>query len=519
MWRIVKYVAQISGYSPAAISFLLFGGAALVALSDTEAGGFIGFVKYLAISSTFLSSVLIASALKPEDVSAVEVYNTVPYPFWRIITKHVIINWSAILLTAIWVTLIALAVTGDTHHLALLFLGVANVASNSLLFGGLALLGTVLGRDSRIGQLLGLLVFVLSLVVPLSELINPAVHPYRVVDGLNFPVMWWISRFGYAVLGILVCALSLYLAKDTDRLIVGKQPRSTQLPPFREKTGVWEKWKDFILPSGALLIPPSRFLGLVIYEALLTIVGGVIPILVLVTCATFIYVLSLFDAIRSGLEWLFLSQVESLEALIYFLFPFLPVVLVDRIPQDRRVLLDQLLLTAISPREYLIGKAVGACVATLGTFLLGNAPVLLFLTIAALFGSSHFLLSYLGILAFGVMPALVYISAISVLVGGLARSRRPVFLAGLFFAGYIVLLIATHNSVIGNMLFPTGIMAGETLAAWLRQQMSITYSSIEPIRTVVPPFYLFFPILSGILQTGIVWLIVGRIFEQEITKA
>lgn len=515
MWRMVKYVARISGYGSAAISFFLFGGVALIALSDTNAGGFIGFVKYLAILSAFLSSVLIASALKPEDISAVEMYNTVPYPFWRIVTKHVIINWSAVLLTAILIALIALAVTGDTHHLVLLFLGVVNVASNSLLFGGLALLGTVLGRDSRMGQLLGLLVFVLSLVVPLPEFINPVVHPYRVVDGLSFPVMWWISRFGYAILGILAFTLSLYLAKDTDRLIVGKHPRSTQLPPFRKKTGAWEK--DFILPSGVLLTPPSRFLGLVIYEALLTIIGGVIPILVLVTCATFIYVLPLFDAIHSGLEWLFLSQVESLKALVYFLFPFLPVFLVDRIPHDRRVLLDQLLFAAISPREYLMGKAVGACVATLGAFLLGNAPALLFLTVAALFGSSHFLLSYLGILAFGVVPALVYIGAISVLVGGLVRSRPPIFLGGLLFVGYIVLLVATQNSIVGNILFPTGIMAAETFSVWLHQRTSIIYANEAWM--AVPLFCLCLPIVSGILQIGFVWLIVGEVFDQEVTKA
>ncbi len=518
MWRIVKYTIQIIGYSSAAVSFLLFGGAALLALTDANAGGLGGFVKYLAISSAFLSSVLIASACRPEDVSAVEMYNTVPYPFWQIITKHVIINWLAISLTAVFVTLITVAVTGDVYHLVLLLLGVVNVASNSLLFGGLALWGTVFGRDSRKGQLLGLFVFVLSLLVSLPEFINPAVHPYRVVDGLNFPIIWWASRFGYIVLGVLVCVHSLYLARDTDRLIVGKQPQSTQLVPVH-KFGVWKKWKDFISPSGALLAPPSKFLGLVTYEALLTITDGVIPILVLVMCVMSTCILPLFDVVHSGFEGLLLSQAESPTFSIYFLFPLLPAFLVNRIPHDRQDLLDQLLLTTISPREYLIGKAVGACVATSGAFLLGNLLPLLLLTIAALFGSSHIMLCYLGILTLGVVPALVYISVISVLVGGLVRSRHPTLVGGVIAVGYIVLLIATHNSVVGNILFPTGAMASETLLAWLRQQMSIIYSSVEPIRTVVPPFYLFFPILSGILQIGLVWFIVGRIFEKEITKA
>ncbi len=517
MWRIVKYTIQIGGYGSVAVSFLLFGGSALLALTDANAGGLGGFVKYLAISSAFLSSVLIASAFRPEDVSAVEVYNTVPYPFWRIITKHVIINWSAISLTAVLVTLIMVVVTGDVHHLVLLLLGVANIVSNSLLFGGLALWGTVLGRDSRKGQLLGLVVFVLSLVVPLPEFINPAVHPYRVVDGLNFPIIWWASRFGYIVLGVLVCVSSLYLARDTDRLIVGKQPRSTQLVPVH-KFSVWKKWKGFILPSGALLVPPSKFLGLVTYEALLTITDGVIPILVLVMCVVSTYVLPLFDVVHSGFEGL-LAQAESPNFLIYFLFPLLPALLVNRIPHDRQDLLDQLLLTTISPREYLIGKAVGACVATLGAFLLGNVLLLLLLTIAALFGSSYILLCYLGILTLGVVPALVYINVISVLVGGLVRSRHPTLVGGVMVVGYFVLLIATHNSVVGNILFPTGVMASQTLSAWLSQQMGIIYSSVKPIRTVVPPFYLFFPVLSGILQIGLVWFVVRRIFEKEITKA
>lgn len=85
--------------------------------------------------------------------------------------------------------------------------------------------------------------------------------------------------------------------------------------------------------------------------------------------------------------------------------------------------------------------------------------------------------------------------------------------------GYFVLLIATHDSVVGNILFPTGVMASQTLSAWLSQQMGIIYSSVKPIRTVVPPFYLFFPVLSGILQIGLVWFVVRRIFEKEITKA
>lgn len=517
MWRIVKYTIRIGGYGSVAVSFLLFGGSALLALTDANAGGLGGFVKYLAISSAFLSSVLIASAFKPEDVSAVEVYNTVPYPFWRIITMHVIINWLAISMTAVLVTLITVAVTGDVHHLVFLLLGVVNVASNSLLFGGLALWGTVLGRDSRKGQLLGLFVFVLSLVVPLPEFINPAVYPYRIVDGLNFPIIWWASRFGYIVLGVLVCVSSLYLARDTDRLIVGKQPRSTQLVPVH-KFSVWKKWKGFILPSGALLVLPSKFLGLVTYEALLTITDGVIPILVFVMCVVST-LLPLFDAVHSGFEGLLLAQAESPNFLIYFLFPLLPAFLVNRIPHDRQDLLDQLLLTTISPREYLIGKAVGACVATLGAFLLGNVLPLLLLTIAALFGSSHVLLCYFGILTLGVVPALVYITVISVLVGGLVRSQRPALVGGMMVVGYFVLLIATHNSVVGNILFPTGIMASQTLSAWLNQQMGIIYSSVEPIRTVVPPFYLFFPVLSGILQIGLVWFIVRRIFEKEITKA
>lgn len=518
MWRTIKYVVQISGYGAAVISLLFFGGSALLAIADTNAGGFIGFVKYLAISSAFLSSVLVASALKPEDLSAIEMYNTLPHPFWRIIARHIIVNLLAILLSVILVTLITLAIMGDIHYSALPFLGIANVVSNSLLFGGFSLLGTVLGRDSRIGQLLGLLMFALSLVVPFPEFISPAVYPYRVMDGLSFSIAWWSSRLGYAILGTLVCALSLYLAQDTDRLMVGKHSQSTSVSSDG-KFSIWRKRETIISPSKTLRIPPSRFLGLVAYEALLAAIGGVIPILVLGMCAMFTCVLPLFDAIHGGIHELLSSQVNSPVALIYFLFPLLPVILVDSIPHDRRALLDQLILTTISPRAYLGGKALGACVTILGAFLLGNVPVLFLLTIAALIGSFHFLLCYLSILLLGVLPALVYFSVMSVLVGTLARSQRPVFLGGLMTIGSIVLLIATHNSIVGNMLFPTGLMATDTLLAWMRQQTGIIYSSINPAQTVVPLFYLVFPPLSAILQIGLVWFLVGRAFDKEITTA
>lgn len=517
MWRMVKYAVRINGYSPIGISALFFGGSALLALTDANADGFLALVKYLAISSALLAPIVIASALKPEEISMVEVYNTVTYPFWRTVVRYAVANWLAIVLTAITVTVISLVVTGDIRYSRLLVLGTVNVVSNSLLFGSLSLLGATLGCNSRAGQLLGLCVFIVLLVTPLPQCVNPAIHPFRVADALDSPMLWWVSRSIHAAVGVLISALSLRLAKDTDRLMTGRPRQPKQALAFGRKFGVVRRWGGLLAPT-VLPVPRSKFLGIVMYEALLTVIDGVVPLSVVGASTIFVCILPLFDAIHLGLEGLFLSQVASSKALIYFLFPFLPIVLVDRVPHDRQSLLDQLLFTTISPREYLIGKGIGVGVAVLGSFLLGAGPALFLLVVAAVFGLSHFLLCYLGVLALGVLPALIYISVVSVLGGALARLRRSVFVGGLMSVACIVLLVVTHNSVLGNEFFPTGIMAIETLSIWLALRTSIIYSSPSSTWATVPTAYLFLPLLFGVLQVGIGWLIVGRVFEKEVSS-
>lgn len=520
MRRTIRYAIRVNGYSPAIVCLLLFGGSALLAITDPNVGDFQTPVKYLAISTAFLSSVLIASTFKPEDVSVLEVHATLPRPFWQTIVESIIVNWLTILFIAILAMLLIAIVIGGAEPM-LLILGVAGVAANGLLFGGLALCGTVLGRNSRVGQLLGLLVFFLSLFVPFPNFIL-AMHPYRIADGLEVPLVWWSSRLGYAALGVLTCVISLRWMRDTDRLLVGSRPRSTRPLPSQRRFNRWEVKRETILPAlGAMLPPPlSRVAGLVVYEALLTTLKGVTPILVLMMCIVFSVMLLLSDVIYFDFKNLAFGQASGFpRTLIYFLLPALPFILADTIPADRRAGLDRLMLTTLSPRAYLGGKLLGTCSAVLVAFLVGNVPPVLLLIIIALLGSPVYFLAYLGILLTGLLPALAYISAMSVLGGTLARSCRPMCLGGIMVVGVIVLVVVAHNSIISNVLFPTGVMAIETFSAWLRQHEGIIYSFTTPVRVIVPFPHLLLPPLSAVLQVGLAWLLVSKIFDKEITTA
>jgi len=519
MWQTIKYVVRTNGYGPATGSLFLFGGASLLALLDANAGGFGGFVKYLAISSALLSSVFIPSACKLEDLTTIELYNTMPYPFGWIVLQHVVVNSLTIILIAVVITIATLAARSIDQFPVLASLGIVNVVSLTLLFGGLSLWGTVLGRDSRAGQLLGLLIFIVLLAIPLPHFVPSAIYFYKVEDGLNSPGIWWMARVCYGVLGFVAYVSSLRLVRDVDRLMTGERSRLNRPLLARERFDIWKRWEIRTSLSGTLPVPQSRLLGLVAYEALLAMLDGVIPVLVIGMGAIFIWVLPLFEISHWGLKGVLFSTVGAYGSLTYFLQPLLPIVLAGRIPHDRRAVIDQLLLAAVSPRKYLIGKAAGACVAVLGAFLLVNVPTLLIVVTAALLGSPHYLLCYLGVVGLGILPALIYVTALSVLVGGLAGARRPLFLGVMATVGYIVLIVVTQNSVPGNILFPTGLIVTKAFKVRLEQHIGVMVSSGRTTWEAMHMFYYFLPSLSAALQIALTWVVVGKVFEREVIRA
>jgi len=395
----------------------------------------------------------------------------------------------------------------------ILGIGLLVIFSNAVLFGGLAFLGTVAGCDSRTGQTFGLIIFLITLFLRFPNSLNP----YRITEAMAFPTIWFSARLAYSLMGIGCLAVSINWLQDTDRLITGNRVYSTWVTIDQSKRRK-KRLKAFSFLKKPVLTLPNSLSGIIAYEALLLIIQGAIPVFIIIICLVFGIILPLLDFTR-GFDFTALidTVVNSFpRALIYFLFPLLPPLLTHNIPRDRHSNLDQSILATIPHRKYLTGKVLGACVAVILMIMVGNIPVLLFLGITAFTSSTTIIASYLGSMIFGLLPAMIYISVLSVL--GSAVLNRPYLLGGLLFIGNIGLLIFTSQSVIANIIFPTGLMAIETIGELFRHPHGINYSSSLANATIVPVSFLLFPLLSLAAQTALALNIVSKYFELEITK-
>ncbi|BAJ62583.1 MULTISPECIES: hypothetical protein [Anaerolinea] len=512
----LSFSFAIYGYSTFCYSCISFTSASLLAFTDTQTGdGIIAFVKYLAILSAFLSPFLFSSALKPEDTPSLELHSTMACPNWQVTISRIIVHWLTLIFSSAVISWVSAFITENLSQGVLLALGVINVASNSLFFGGIAFWGTMIGRDSRKGRLWGLMAFLFSILIPFPNFLNPVIYPYRVIDGLDYPVLWGVSRSIYCLLGGLAFAHGLYLTNDTDRLLSGESSLAHQ--SANHKNVFFEKIiRAFSEP---LPIPSNQSLGLICYEAWLILAEGTIPIMVTSISLLFTFLLPLLDALRLGFDTLPLSLIQSHTALVFFLFPFLPIFLVQRIPQDRKQLLDQSILANISPQRYLFGKVAGACVITGGIYLLSLLPSFFLLTITALFSSLTLFSHYFGILLLGVVPSLMYFCSLSILIGGMSGKQPPVFLGGLITIIFLVLTVITENNILGNILFPTGRMTIETFLNQMSLQMGLLYMPAASSPPVVPFYYLPLPVFSGALQTWAIWNIAMKVFEKDVFSA
>lgn len=521
MWKVIRYVARTNGYGPPAAGLLLFGGALFVVAATPGRGGFPVLAGYLVIMSALLAAVLGATACRPEDTPTLESWAALPQPFWRMAAATVALHWATTLLIAALVSLAAAVVLGPVDA-GLLWLTLAAVAAGSLFFAGLALFGTVLGRSSQFGLLLGLLVFAAPLAASFSEWLSPAIHPYVVAVGPEALAAWWTARLAYAALGVAACVGGLCWLQNTDRLLAGGRsgaPRSLS----GSSSGGRRKGLRAVVARAAPR-PASRLTGLLVYETALAVLGGIAPILVLTACIA-LGSITVGPDLLSGDRSSLAGQLASFpSASIYVLVLLLPFVLSDSVPADRRARLDQLLLAAISPQLYLWGKVLGTCAAVVLLALLGN--LLLLLPAAALLPPAV-LLMYGGLLLVGLVPMLVYVSAASVLLGALSGPRRPLFVSAAIAVGFFSLILATRSTVLGNVLFPSGIMATDTisnqvwewLAAWLFQHEHVHYVyQSSPNELVVLPAWLLLPLLSVAIQVGLATRLVGRLFEREVTR-
>ncbi len=124
-----------------------------------------------------------------------------------------------------------------------------------------------------------------------------------------------------------------------------------------------------------------------------------------------------------------------------------------------------------------------------------------------------YLIAHIGFLL-STLSIVFYWTAMSILLGALVK-HNSLILRGLMSLGYVILFVITFNSVVGNVLFPSGMMAMETIGAWLRQYTGQIYSSIVPINTIVPFYYLLFPLVSAGIQVATIWAVVCKNFEER----
>ena len=514
MPRTILYQLRLTGWGPLAISFVVFGGLMLLVGSDPGSGGFPTLAGYAAIAVSFLASILIPAVLKPEDRPALELQTPVLEPLSRQIFYLALIQIGTVLLAGLITLGLAFILLPASNSLQFL-LAVSNLSALTILFGFGGLLATVYGRDSRLGQLTGLILFSLLLVVNIPALPD-AFYPYSIRPAESAPLTWVLVRIVYLGLGLLAGRFALSQMNDTDRLFVGppaiaRQNRDRPASPLHRLTSLNKAL------AGPLPPLPARYLSIVAYETILSLLRGPLPALILVMAAVFLYLLPLFEFFQSVDPGALLVELASglPRSLVYFCLPVLPFLLADTLPSDRRERVDDLILSNLSPRAYLSFKVTGACIAAAGLALVTFLPWLIFLGLVALVGTPGPFLAFAGILFLGFLPALVYISAMSILVGALAGFRRPLVIGGLLVVVSIVLLVVTGNSPLGNILYPSGMMAIETLGTWLRGEAGIQYDSVLNVRPVVPFPILLLPPLSALAQVFAVWRIVSYRFTRE----
>lgn len=509
----LNYTLKLYALSPMTVSALLLGGLATL-LGTDPAMRPETIVNFLLMASAFISVSLISPLFKPEELSGWELHATLPSPYWISVAEKVLINWLIINIVGGLTILFVMIGKGD-YESALFSRAIAAMTVNTCVLGGIALYSTVSARNSKIGQLTALLVFVLCILNPFRDFLT-FLAPFNISTA---SIGWWLGRFVYGFGGIIMIAASLRLMQNTNYLIEGGQRR--MLPLFTSRSRKLKPFNKWIIALSSLTTLPTsmKMKGTIGYEALLVFLDGVIPILVFIMCIVFGIMLSLAEFFtHPGLNIISFFDdlaINSPRALSYFLLPILPAFLASRISQDIESKVDQLVLAATTAQNYLASKVLGVNVAIIFSLLISDIPVILILSLSALSGQVIYLTAHICILLFSLLPALFYWSTLSILLGTLMKPRHSRAIGGLIACVYVILFASTFNSVVGNILFPTGTMALETIAAWSRQHSGIVYSSVVPIKTVVPFYFLLLPFLSIGVQSALIGISSIKMFERR----
>ncbi|MBE3142005.1 MAG: hypothetical protein IMZ53_15635, partial [Thermoplasmata archaeon] len=174
-------------------------------------------------------------------------------------------------------------------------------------FGGITLLNVIVGRDSRIGLMVGLLVVVWLFAFPgiISRVaMIPSLPIFGIAEGAANPVPWVAFRLVYTLAGISCCIVGTRRLDDTDYLLVGAARRGTRFAPAQKPLKEWRirrpRWLGIL--SKPLPRSVSRNVGLVVYEGMISVIKG--PLLITIAVLWFIFgCIVLIGGLRSGGFW------------------------------------------------------------------------------------------------------------------------------------------------------------------------------------------------------------------------
>lgn len=504
-WRII-------GFSPIVLCLTLFCGLGIIVLLDTNMT-LETFYVFLGILVSFSSIILTANSFKPEKTEIVEFHLPLPRRYSDHIVNIVLIKWVFIFVLALFVGAIITILRPKTLNPILGWGFIFNVFSVTILFGSIGLWGTVAGKNSMVGQVVGLLCFMILIVSNVPELLF-VIYPFNINRITETPFLWFFFRLFFSLAGIGIFIKSLRGVEDTNRLLTGSHHArltSNKKGVDKSQRGYWKpSWKR----ENAIQLNVPRFVSLAAYDALIAVFNGTLPIYMLSIVFFFNLVLLKDVTAITHLPPAYITSTGYSLLFSFFLIPGLAFIVSNFVSADRRNNLDDLVLTNLSPKEYLFLKIMGATTVTLFIFLVGSLPVLLHLIYVAFTASTSFLFAFLAIVTLGIVPTVFYIIAMTILIGAMLPERFLLAGRGLFvLLGFVLIGVSFVNIPI-NFIFPTGIMAVNTLTSWLQEIENITIEYSTPILTIISPHLLWVPVISQLIQVILCWLLASKIIDK-----
>lgn len=465
------------------------------------------------LGCSLLSILVTFMAFRPEETARLEVQATQPLPLGLSVLHEMVVAWVGIWAASV-VTMLTFSIIAQTNSPATCAFYIGGYAALIIFLGATTWLGTVLGREARVGGVSGLFVLAWIRTFPGIWTQVPATYSLLLLDGSNDPLAWGLYRLGYILIGLGMCWVSLQSLQNVESFLIGKIPRiNARKRPTRRRTFLSR-------PLPAMLPRKWAWIG---YESLISIFQGPIPIVMLVLWLT----LGIIMLSQAG--WPSINPMLVETVTLYLLFNLrlfglliLPATLFFTAIRDRHVGAEPLMLSMLSPRAYLRSKVLGTVLGVWVSFFVGALPITL-LSLPVLTHHPLYARTYLLNLFLAVYPFLTYITVISVIIGNLLPPKYVIW--GV--AGTTLILVCaggtTATSYLGNILFPSGQLLADNLSYTIytyntRHLGGAVYVPAELLLTT-NTWLLLSPLISLTLQLLFLWLLGSRIYERQVTKA